>query len=97
MPDKVSIEEAEHNLRQLLSSLSEDERVTIIDEAGVPLGEVSAPKGPLQDSPSGDEPLLKRWESVAQRIGRAWDGQRSAVEQLRQDRRRLDRSPTDDQ
>jgi hypothetical protein len=33
---------------------------------------------------------MDRWENLAQRIGDAWDGEKSAVEQLREDRSRLD-------
>lgn len=90
MPKTVSIDEAERNLRALLSSLSEEECITIVDEAGVPLGEVRRTVVDEESKEERREIFMDRWEELAQEIGEAWDGKRSAVEQLRRDRSRLD-------
>jgi hypothetical protein len=90
MPKTVSIDEAEGNLRELLSSLADDERVTIVDEAGVPLGEVRRTVSGEGEEVEEGEDFMERWEQLAQEIDEEWDGKRSAVEQLRRDRSRLD-------
>ena len=41
MPETISVEEAERDLRHVLESLSEGERVTAVDETGAPLGNVT--------------------------------------------------------
>jgi antitoxin (DNA-binding transcriptional repressor) of toxin-antitoxin stability system len=88
MPKTVSIDEAERNLRELLSSLTEGERITIVDEAGVPLGEVCTVSEKRPEEAPGEE-FMDRWDELTRQIGEAWDGKRSAVEQLRKDRNRL--------
>lgn len=90
MPRTISVEEAERDLRQILESLSEGERVTVVDEAGAPLGDVAATVREDPRTRDEREAFMDRWEELAQRIGEAWDGEKSAVEQLREDRSRLD-------
>lgn len=90
MPNTISVEEAEHDLRRILASLSEGERLTVVDETGTPLGEVttvSQEKSPPQDH---REAFMDRWSELTEKIGDAWDGEKSAVDQLREDRSRLD-------
>ena len=66
MPKTISIDEAERNLRELLSSLADDERITIVDEAGVPLGEVR--RTISGEGAEEGEDFMERWEQLAQEI-----------------------------
>ena len=95
IPKTISVEVAERDLRHVPELLSEGERVTVVDETGAPLGNVTGVS--REASMSRDEreafereAFMDRWENLAQRIGDAWDGEKSAVEQLREDRSRLD-------
>ena len=90
MPKTISVEVAERDLRHVLESLSEGERVTVVDETGAPLGNVTGVSREASMSRDEREVFMDRWENLAQRIGDAWDGEKSAVEQLREDRSRLD-------
>lgn len=90
MPKTISVEVAERDLRHVLESLSEGERVTVVDETGAPLGNVTGVSREASMSRDEREAFMDRWENLAQRIGDAWDGEKSAVEQLREDRSRLD-------
>lgn len=97
MPKTVSIDEAERNLRELLSSLADDERITIVDEAGVPLGEVSASS---EKSKSEKRQELDGWmeqmKDHARQIDEGWIGDKSALDQLEEDRNRLEEPPGDE-
>jgi len=90
MPKTISVEEAERDLRHVLESLSEGERVTVVDETGAPLGEVMGTPNDLSPSRDEREAFMDRWEELSEQIGEAWDGEKSAVEQLQEDRSRLD-------
>lgn len=90
MPTTISVEEVERDLRHVLESLSEGERVTVVDDTGAPLGEVRRVPSDTSLSRDEREEFMDRWEELAQQIGEAWDGETSAVEQLQEDRSRLD-------
>jgi hypothetical protein len=95
MPRTVPIDEAQRNLRDLLSSLAEDERITIVDEAGVPMGEVSASTEKEKEGGELDV-WMKEMKEHARRIDEGWIGDKSALQQLREDRSRLEESPDDE-
>lgn len=90
MSTTISVEEAKRELRHILESLSEGERITVVDETGTPLGEVMGTPHDTSLSREEREAFMDRWEELSQQIGDAWTGEMSAVEQLQEDRSRLD-------
>lgn len=56
----------------------------------VPLGEAMGSPSRASLSRDEREAFMDRWEELAQQIGEARDGEQSVVEQLQDDRRRLD-------
>lgn len=94
MPKTISIDDAERNLRAVLESLPENEPITVVDETGAPVAQISAPGNGAQNSKAQRKTELKAWieemKDVAERIDEAWIGEKSALEQLEEDRSRLD-------
>ena len=90
MSRTVTVEEAERDLRHILESLSPGDRITVVDETGVPLGEVTGTANSPSRSREEREAVMDQWNELAQQIGEAWDDEKSAVEQLQEDRSRLD-------
>jgi hypothetical protein len=94
MPNTISVEEAEHDLRRILASLSEGERLTVVDETGTPLGTMSPAANRETSSDADQREELDAWmeemEELARQIDEEWIGEKSALEQLQEDRSRLD-------
>jgi hypothetical protein len=89
MSKTVPIDEAERNLHDLLSSMGEEERITIVDEAGVPLGEVSSSsETPEEDKRRELNSWIGEMKKYAHRIDEGWMGDKSALDQLEEDRNR---------
>lgn len=93
MPKTISIEEAERNLRGLLQSLDWGEAVTVTGEDGAPVAQIRS----IREREKLDEtPEEKDWEphhewtrameELAQEVDRLWDGKKSALEELRDER-----------
>ena len=91
----VTVEQAERNLRSILNALSEDELITVVDKAGTPVAQISASENRLDPEVKDRKRALKKWtdsmREFAQSVQDEWDGEKSLLEQLDEDRSRMDR------
>ena len=86
MSTMVLTDNVTSNLTELVKQLRLGETITLVDTAGQPLailvGVSSAPTQPLSMSD-----WRARWETLAQRVGQAWQTDQSVVETLAEMRR----------
>lgn len=86
MPVSVPVETAEHDLRGLLAQLELGETVTLVGPEGVPEALLVSLKAASNQVQSPDD-WEARWDRLARKIGRAWKGDQSAQDVLREMRR----------
>jgi hypothetical protein len=84
-PIGLPVKAAERNLEQLLEELNLGETLTLLGPEGTPLAIVVSLKPAPPSEPSGDWEI--RWRELAQEIGRAWIGDKSAAEVVAEMRR----------
>ncbi len=77
---------ASNNLMELLKQLHLGETVTLVDADGQPLA-VLVGISPSPTQPQTLSDWRNGWETLAQRVGKAWKTQQSAVETLTEMRR----------
>ncbi len=91
MLNQVLLETAEQNLKGLLAQLSLGETVTLADEDGNPLALLVSLKSETASSQSVSEQSITEWraqmESFAKEVDAAWQGEKSALEELAEMRR----------
>jgi hypothetical protein len=86
VPRTVSVETAERDLKHLLEQLHLGETLTLIGPEGAPLAVmVSLKAASAEVEPAAD--WEAQWEELAEEVGRAWTGEKSAVEVLSEMRR----------
>ena len=78
-PDKLA------TVEQLLENLGYGESATLTRPDGNPVAVLVSLAPPMQGAPSGD--WMEKWNALAQRIGRAWTSDKSAVDLLSEMRR----------
>lgn len=91
MPDTILLDAAEHDLKGLLAELSLGETVTLADAKGNPLALLVS----LKSAAVGSQPVSKEsaseWraqmELLAKEVDAAWQGEKSALEELAEMRR----------
>ncbi|MBM4050726.1 MAG: hypothetical protein FJ279_36980 [Planctomycetes bacterium] len=82
----VSIDAAERDLKNLVDQLHLGETVTLLGAEGSPVAVlVSLKSDPAKGKVAAD--WLKGWEELAKQVGRAWKGDKSAVEVVSEMRR----------
>lgn len=90
MPDVVSLDAATEDLKELLSELPLGGTVTLADDSGKPVALLvslqSEPTNGTQKLPSRSE-WIKRWDALAREIDKAWQGEKSALDELAEMRR----------
>lgn len=90
MPDVVSLDTASLDLRGLLSELTLGDTVTLADDSGKPVALLvslqSESENGMQKLPPGPE-WLERWDALAKDVDKAWQGEKSALEELSEMRR----------
>ena len=87
MAETVPIDIAARELGALVCKLHRGETLTLVDAEGAPVAVlVSLKPGPESRSPAPDG-FGERWEALAGEIGRAWQGEQSAVQVLAEMRR----------
>ena len=83
----VPIETAKRNLESLLERLRPGETITLLDPEGTPMAIVVS----LMSTPVAEARRVsdweKEWAALAEEIGHAWKGEKSAVEALSEMRR----------
>lgn len=82
----MPVETAKQNLKQLLDELNLGETLTLLGSEGVPLAVVVSLK-PAHPGAKPIEDWQVQWEDLAEEIGRAWKGDKSAVEVIAEMRR----------
>jgi antitoxin (DNA-binding transcriptional repressor) of toxin-antitoxin stability system len=91
MLNQVLLETAEQNLKGLLAQLSLGETVTLADEDGNPLALLVSLKAESADLQLASEQSDFEWraqmESLAEEVDAAWQGDKSALEELAEMRR----------
>jgi len=83
----VPIETAKHNLENLLGQLHPGETMTLIGSEGMPVAIVVSLKPTLETETESISDWETEWEALAEEVGRAWQGDKSAVEILSEMRR----------
>jgi antitoxin (DNA-binding transcriptional repressor) of toxin-antitoxin stability system len=83
----VPIKTAKQNLEGLLEQLPQGETLTLINTEGTPVAIVVS----LKPAPEADTESISdweaEWEALAEEVGRAWQGDKSALEILSEMRR----------
>ncbi|NJN96957.1 MAG: hypothetical protein HC875_24110 [Anaerolineales bacterium] len=87
MSINVPIETAKHNLENLLGQLHPGETMTLIGSEGMPVAIVVSLKPTQEAETESISDWEAEWEALAEEIGRAWQGDKSAVEILVEMRR----------
>ena len=86
MTSALSVESAQRDLKNLLAQLRLGETVTLVGTGGTPLAVLIS----LRPTPMPISKLAEwntRWDAVAEKIGRAWQSNQSALEILTEMRR----------
>jgi antitoxin (DNA-binding transcriptional repressor) of toxin-antitoxin stability system len=86
MSVSVSVETAQNDLRSLLAQLKLGETITLVNPEGMPEALLVS----LKATPSQPQSLAdweKRWDTLARKIGQAWQSDKSAQEILTEMRR----------
>jgi len=88
-PMTVPVETAERDLQHLLEQLHLGETITLVNSEGTPLAVMVSlkPAVPVAETLSASDDWEAQWEALAEEIGRAWKGEKSAVEILSEMRR----------
>ena len=82
----MPVETAKRDLKQLLERLHLGETITLVGSEGVPVAViVSLKPAPVEVESASD--WEARWDALAEEVGRAWKGEKSAVEVLSEMRR----------
>ena len=81
----VPVETAERDLKHLLDQLHLGETITLVSSEGTPLAVVVSLKPVAETLPASD--WEAQWEALAEKVGRAWKSEKSAVEILSEMRR----------
>ena len=81
----VPIETAKQNLENLLERLRLGETITVVSSKGTPLAVMVSLKADAEVEPTAD--WEAQWGELAEEVGRAWKGEKSAVEILSEMRR----------
>jgi antitoxin (DNA-binding transcriptional repressor) of toxin-antitoxin stability system len=90
MPDVVSLDTVTHDLRGLLSELPLGDTVTLADDQGKPVALLVSLQA---ESSNGTQKSLdhsewmERWDALAKEVEKAWQGEKSALEELTEMRR----------
>lgn len=91
MLNQVLLETAEQNLKGLLAQLSLGETVTLADKEGNPLALLVSLKAEPVDSQLASEQSGFEWraqmQSLAEEVDAAWQGDKSALDELAEMRR----------
>lgn len=85
MSRSISIETVGRELESILEQLSPGESVTLVDSNGSPVAvllSLSQAEGKLSSAE-----WLARWDAVSEKISKAWQGDKGAVETLLEMRR----------
>ena len=86
MAAEISIEALGGELRNLLDRLHSGESVTVVGADGQPVARLVSLKGESRRRMSAEE-WEARWDALAERISKAWKGNRNAVEAVAEQRR----------
>jgi len=86
MAEIVPTETAERDLRSLLKRLRLGETITLVGSEGVPEALLVSLKSPSSELQSRSD-WQAQWDALAQKIGQAWNSEKSAVEILTEMRR----------
>jgi len=90
MPEVVSLETASLDLRGLLSELPLGDTITLADDKGKPVALLvslqSESSNGTRKLPSHSE-WMERWDALAEEVDEAWQGEKSALEELAEMRR----------
>jgi len=84
----VPVETAERDLKHLLDELHLGETITLVNSEGAPLAIVVSLRAAAlatETPPASD--WVAQWEALAEEVGRAWKGEKGAVEALSEMRR----------
>lgn len=94
MSDVVLLENAARDLPGLLAELALGETVTLLGADGKPAAllvslqaEAPPPEMDAEKRRQETEAWLREWDELAQKIGKAWQGEQGAVETLLEMRR----------
>jgi antitoxin (DNA-binding transcriptional repressor) of toxin-antitoxin stability system len=86
MSEALPIKMAESNLEELLKDLSLGESITLIGQEGSPVALlISLKSGKIQENRADDWDT--RMDTLAEKVNRAWKGEKSAVDVLSEMRR----------
>jgi antitoxin (DNA-binding transcriptional repressor) of toxin-antitoxin stability system len=91
MFNQVLLDTAEQNLKRLLAQLSLGETVTLADAEGNPLALLVSLKSEAESAQPSPEQPVSEWraqmESLAREVDAAWQGEKSALDELAEMRR----------
>ncbi|MGH9939047.1 MAG: hypothetical protein ACREAM_22640 [Blastocatellia bacterium] len=86
MSDTVLLDVAAQDLKGLLAELALGETVTLADADGRPLALLVSLNPDLPKS-TPDPDWIRKWDALAKEIDEAWQGEKSALEELAEMRR----------
>jgi antitoxin (DNA-binding transcriptional repressor) of toxin-antitoxin stability system len=82
----LPVKEAKRNLEQLLEELDLGQTLTLLGSEGAPVAVVVSVK-PTRPAAEPVDDWEVRWRRLAEDVGRAWQGDKSAVEVIAEMRR----------
>ena len=85
MPKTITLDEAVHNLEELLRGLTPGDTVTLVEANGAPLAVLVNIQPTALSHPVPD--WSRRWRELAREIGQAWKTEQSALQILAEMRR----------
>ncbi len=85
-PMVLPVKEAKRNLEQLLEELDLGQTLTLLGSEGAPVAVVVSVK-PTRPAAEPVDDWEVRWRRLAEDVGRAWQGDKSAVEVIAEMRR----------
>jgi antitoxin (DNA-binding transcriptional repressor) of toxin-antitoxin stability system len=83
----ITIDKAQQDLTTILSQLKPGESATLVDGDGKPVAMLISLKADPCEKKLTPTEWMAQWEALTQEIGRAWKGDKSAVETLLEMRR----------
>lgn len=87
MAETIPVEIAARELGKLVGKLHGGETLTLVDSEGAPVAVLVSVRPGMPPKTPAAEGFWDRWEALAEEIGRAWDGEKSAVQVLAEMRR----------
>lgn len=86
MSDTILLDVAAQDLKGLLAELALGETVTLADTDGKPLALLVSLNPDLPKS-APDPDWIRKWDALAKEVDEAWQGEKSALEELAEMRR----------